>query len=250
MGRRPGQDPLLSNDKQIICATIVLMNKWVVPIVIVISLILGSILFITQGKGKEAPELPPAESGGFMPLSLTPGQGQRQQTQGQQQQQQMKLPGQQQQAQGQQQPQQELKASYSATIKTSKGNIKVTLRADAAPYTVINFINKAQSNYYNNLIFHRVEDWVIQGGDPKGDGTGGGNMQVEFNTLPFVAGALGVASHGDGKVQNDSQFFIVKTDATWLNQQYTNFGNVTDGMDVVNKISIGDKILGITVDGL
>jgi peptidyl-prolyl cis-trans isomerase B (cyclophilin B) len=223
------------------------MNKWVVPIVVVICLILGGILFMTQGKGKKPPELPPAESGGFLPISLTPGaqqQGQQQQTQGQQQ---MQLPGQQQQAQ---QPQQELKASYSATIKTTRGNIRVNLRADAAPYTVINFINKAQSNFYNNLTFHRVEDWVVQGGDPKGDGTGGGNMQVEFNILPFVAGALGVASRGDGKVQNDSQFFIVKTDATWLDKQYTNFGNVTEGMDVVNKMQIGDKILGITVDGL
>jgi peptidyl-prolyl cis-trans isomerase B (cyclophilin B) len=212
------------------------MNKWVVPIVIVICLILGGILFVTQGKGKKPPELPPAESGGFQPMSLTPGA----QQQGQQQQQ----------AQQSQQPQQELKASYSATIKTTKGNIRVNLRADAAPYTVINFINKAESNFYNNLTFHRVEDWVVQGGDPKGDGTGGGNMQVEFNILPFVAGALGVASRGDGKVQNDSQFFITKTDATWLDKQYTNFGNVTEGMDVVNKMQIGDKILEITVDGL
>jgi peptidyl-prolyl cis-trans isomerase B (cyclophilin B) len=222
------------------------MNKWVVPIIIVICLILGGILFMTQGKGKKPPELPAAESGGFMPLSLTPAPGQQGQQQQQTQGQQMNLPGQQQ----SQQPQQELKASYSATIKTTRGNIRVNLRADAAPYTVINFINKAQSNFYNNLTFHRVEDWVVQGGDPKGDGTGGGNMQVEFNILPFVAGTLGVASRGDGKVQNDSQFFITKTDATWLDKQYTNFGSVTEGMDVVNKMQIGDKILGITVDGI
>jgi len=244
------------------------MNKWVGPIVIVICLILGSILFITQGKGKEAPKLPAAESGGFQPMSLTPGAQSQSQQQTQQQvqgDQQMQFPGlQQQQGQQQQQPQQQgqqqqqqpqqqqqqLQATYNAVIKTSKGDIKVTLRADAAPYTVINFINKAESNYYNNLTFHRVEDWVLQGGDPKGDGTGGGNMQVEFNSLPFVAGALGVASRGDGKVQNDSQFFFVKTDATWLNGQYTNFGNVTEGMDVVNQMSIGDKILGITVEGI
>ncbi len=244
------------------------MNRWIVPIVIIISLILGSILFITQGKGKEAPKLPAAESNdGFLPMSLTPGaqkQGQQQQ-QSQQQvqgQQQMQFPSLQSQGQqkqqpqqqaGQQQgqqPQQQLKPTYNAVIKTSKGDIKVTLRADAAPYTVINFINKSESNFYDNLTFHRVEDWVVQGGDPKGDGTGGGNMQVEFNTLPFVAGAMGVASRGDGKVQNDSQFFFVKTDATWLNQQYTNFGQVTEGMEVVNQISIGDKILGITVEGL
>ena len=88
----------------------------------------------------------------------------------------------------------------------------------------------------------------MQGGDPEGDGTGGGNIPVEFNNKPFVVGSLGVASRGDGKVQNDAQFFITKTDASWLNGQYTNFGQVIDGMDVVEKIAIGDKILRITVE--
>lgn len=138
-------------------------------------------------------------------------------------------------------------ASVSATIKTSKGDIQLVLYGDVAPNTVRNFMKKAQTNYYNNLTFHRVEDWVIQGGDPKGDGTGGGNMPVEFNNKPFKVGSLGVASRGDGVNQNDSQFFITKQDASWLNGKYTNFGEVTEGMDVVNKIQIGDKILSINI---
>ena len=140
-----------------------------------------------------------------------------------------------------------MKASYSATIKTSKGNIQVSLNAAQAPRTVQNFILKANGNYYNGLLFHRVEDWVVQGGDPLGNGTGGGLMQTEINQLPFTTGSLGVARGSDIRVSNDSQFFITKSDATHLNGQYTNFGQVTDGMDVVNKIQIGDKILGITV---
>ena len=139
------------------------------------------------------------------------------------------------------------KASYSATIKTSKGDIVLTLDGKDAPNTVQNFITKAKSGFYNGLIFHRVEDWVIQGGDPKGDGTGGGTIPTELNQLPFTTGSLGVARGADIKVSNDSQFFITKSDASWLNGQYTNFGQVQSGMDIVNKIQIGDKILNISI---
>ena len=138
-------------------------------------------------------------------------------------------------------------ASATAVIKTSKGDITLVLYGEDAPYTVANFIKKAKDGYYNNLTFHRVEDWVIQGGDPKGDGTGGGSIPVEFNDKPFLRGSLGAASRGDGKVQNDSQFFVTKEDSSHLNGAYTNFGMVTEGLDVVDKIAIGDKILGITI---
>lgn len=141
-----------------------------------------------------------------------------------------------------------LKASYSAVIKTSKGNISLTLFGENAPNTVKNFINKAKSGFYKGLVFHRVEDWVIQGGDPKGDGTGGGLMQTEINDKPFVEGSLGVARGRDIKVSNDSQFFITKSEASWLDGQYTNFGVVTKGMDVVSKMAIGDKILGVEIE--
>ena len=135
-----------------------------------------------------------------------------------------------------------------AIIKTSKGNIEIVFYSKEAPNTVANFVNKAKSGFYNNLIFHRVEDWVLQGGDPLGNGTGGGKMATELNNKPFVVGSLGVARGGDISVSNDAQFFITKTDASWLNGQYTNFGIVTKGMDVVQKMQIGDKILGITTN--
>jgi peptidyl-prolyl cis-trans isomerase B (cyclophilin B) len=141
-----------------------------------------------------------------------------------------------------------IKASYSAVIKTSKGDIGLTLFGRDAPKTVKNFIDKAKGDYYKNLTFHRVEDWVIQGGDPKGDGSGGGQMQSEMNNLPFVEGSLGVARRDDIKISNDSQFFITKSEASWLNGKYTNFGVVTKGMDVVKSMVIGDKILGIMIE--
>ncbi len=154
-----------------------------------------------------------------------------------------------QQKQLEQQIEQVKKASISAVLKTSKGDITIDLYGADAPVTVLNFILKAQNKFYNNLTFHRVEDWVIQGGDPKGNGTGGNtNLPTEFNQLPFTAGAVGMARMNDPKVQNDSQFFITKNDASHLNGQYTNFGMVTDGLDVVNRIEIGDKITGIIVD--
>ena len=136
-------------------------------------------------------------------------------------------------------------ATQTAVIKTEKGDIELTLYVKDAPNTVANFVQKAKSGFYNNLVFHRVEDWVIQGGDPLGNGTGGGNMTTELNNRPFVVGSLGVARGGDIRISNDSQFFITKNDATWLNGQYTNFGIVTKGMDVANQIQIGDKILGV-----
>lgn len=230
------------------------MNQWVIPIILVIFLILGGVLFFTQSKGKEAPELPTAESGGFSPISSQQAQQGQQQGQPQGGLQQAlygnQTQSQQQPQQNQQQQTQQLQESYTAVIKTSKGDITVMLNAKEAPNTVINFINKAQSNFYANLTFHRVEDWVVQGGDPKGNGTGGGQMATEINALPFKAGSLGVARGGDIRVSNDAQFFITKSDSSWLDQQYTNFGEVTDGMDIVNSMEIGDKILEVTVEGL
>lgn len=141
-----------------------------------------------------------------------------------------------------------INASVSATIKTSKGDIRLTLFGAQSEQTVRNFMEKARSGYYRNLTFHRVEDWVIQGGDPKGDGSGGGQMLTEANDLPFVTGSLGVARGSNPQISNDSQFFITKEDSPHLNRQYTNFGIVTSGMSVVHKIKVGDKILGITIE--
>ena len=134
-----------------------------------------------------------------------------------------------------------------ATMKTSKGEIIVELYPTDAPKTVQNFLGKVKSGFYANLTFHRVESWVIQGGDPLGNGTGGGKMPTELSDRKFEMGSLGIARGGDINVSNDSQFFICTDDCSWLTGKYTNFGKVTKGMDVAKKMAIGDKILGITV---
>lgn len=142
-----------------------------------------------------------------------------------------------------------------ATVVTSRGSFTITLYPDFAPQTVANFVQKATSGYYNGLKFHRVEDWVVQGGDPLSRdaskqalwGTGGGTIATELSKQPFGVGAVGVARGGDINVSNDSQFFITKKDSQFLNNQYTNFGQVLSGMDVVNSLQIGDTITEITV---
>src|SRR5881409_834586 len=124
-----------------------------------------------------------------------------------------------------------------ATVELAKGgSFTFTLRPD-----------KARSGFYDNLTFHRVEDWVVQGGDPKGTGTGGDRVPSEYNDLSFKLGAAGIARGQDPAFNNDSQFFIVKKDSTFLDKQYTNFGQVTAGMDVVAGIKIGDKIKTIRI---
>jgi len=142
-----------------------------------------------------------------------------------------------------------------AAIKTAKGDIVIQLYAQDAPKTVTNFATWAKLGYYNNLTFHRVEDWVIQGGDPKGNGTGG--MSIYGPTFAdelipgtasyqegYKAGVVAMANRGPDT--NGSQFFILKTDYP-LEHNYTIFGKVISGMDVVQKIAAGDKILGISI---
>lgn len=137
----------------------------------------------------------------------------------------------------------------SAVVELAKGgSFTILLRADQAPKTVANFIAKAREHKYDGLRFHRVEDWVVQGGDPLGTGTGGGKMPSELNQLTFAVGAVGIARGADIKINNDMQFFVVKKDASWLNGQYTNFGQVTSGMDVVNGIRVGDIIKTIRIE--
>ena len=136
-----------------------------------------------------------------------------------------------------------------ATVELAKGgSFTFTLRADKAPQTVERFAGKARSGFYDNLTFHRVEDWVVQGGDPKGTGTGGERVPSEYNDLPFKLGAAGIARGQDPAFNNDSQWFVVKKDSTFLDKQYTNFGQVTAGMDVVAGIKIGDRIKKVTVE--
>jgi cyclophilin family peptidyl-prolyl cis-trans isomerase len=127
--------------------------------------------------------------------------------------------------------------AYSATLKTSLGNIVITLFADKTPKTANNFITLARSGFYNNTVFHRViKGFMIQGGDPKGDGTGGPGYQ--FNDEPFEGaysrGTVAMANAGPNT--NGSQFFIMHQDYP-LPPAYVIFGQVTAGMDVVDAIA-------------
>jgi len=126
-----------------------------------------------------------------------------------------------------------------ATLHTSHGAIAIELFDDDAPNTVENFLKLARDRFYDGVIFHRViPDFMIQGGDPTGTGSGGPGYQFEdeFNHHKVVRGALAMANAGPNT--NGSQFFIVTTEATpWLDGKHTVFGRVTDGMDVVDAIS-------------
>lgn len=135
-------------------------------------------------------------------------------------------------------------------LKTKNGQIVIKLYQKETPNTVANFLKKADSGFYNNLIFHRViADFMAQGGDPTGTGTGGGQIKSELNQIPFKRGSLGLARTPVTKeISNDSQFFICFTDdgCQHLTGDYVNFGEVISGFDVLDKIKQGDKILEIT----
>jgi cyclophilin family peptidyl-prolyl cis-trans isomerase len=126
----------------------------------------------------------------------------------------------------------------SATLHTNHGAIEIELFDDDAPVTVKNFRKLAGDGFYDGVIFHRViKDFMIQGGDPTGTGTGGPGytFEDEINEHKIVRGALAMANAGPGT--NGSQFFIVTTDAApWLDGKHTVFGQVTSGMDAVDSI--------------
>ena len=126
-----------------------------------------------------------------------------------------------------------------ATLHTNHGPIELELFEGEAPKTVENFRKLAEDGFYDGVIFHRIiPDFMIQGGDPTGTGTGGPgySFEDEFNDHKIVRGALAMANAGPNT--NGSQFFIVTTEAaSWLDGKHTVFGQVTDGMDVVDTIS-------------
>jgi peptidyl-prolyl cis-trans isomerase B (cyclophilin B) len=130
-----------------------------------------------------------------------------------------------------------------ATMETNRGTIELDLFDDDAPVTVENFLKLAREGYYDGVIFHRViEDFMIQGGDPTGTGSGGPGytFEDEANDHPVARGALAMANAGPNT--NGSQFFIVTAEACpWLDGKHTVFGRVTAGMDVVDEISRVDK---------
>jgi len=135
-------------------------------------------------------------------------------------------------------------------LETKYGPVVMELFKANAPNTVDNFLAKIQSKFYNGLTFHRVEPgFVVQGGDPLGNGTGGGDIASEINALPFKKASLGLARGQDINISNDSQFFICLTDEQCghLTNQYVNFGSVISGMEFVDQINPGDQIISIEV---
>jgi peptidyl-prolyl cis-trans isomerase B (cyclophilin B) len=129
-----------------------------------------------------------------------------------------------------------------ATMQTNQGTIALELFDEDAPKTVANFKKLAGEGFYDGLIFHRViKDFMIQGGCPQGTGTGGPGytFEDEINDHKIVRGALAMANAGPNT--NGSQFFLVTTQAApWLDGKHTVFGQVTDGMDVVDKIEAAE----------
>jgi peptidyl-prolyl cis-trans isomerase B (cyclophilin B) len=129
------------------------------------------------------------------------------------------------------------------TLHTNHGPIGVDLYDEDAPKTVENFVTLARDGFYDGTTFHRViPDFMIQGGDPSGDGTGGPGYEFddEPNDRPVVRGALAMANRGPNT--NGSQFFIVTAEACpWLDGKHTVFGGVTDGMGAVDRISALDR---------
>jgi peptidyl-prolyl cis-trans isomerase B (cyclophilin B) len=139
-----------------------------------------------------------------------------------------------------------------AKMETSKGVIELDLTPDQTPLTVANFVNLAQRGYYNGLLFHRViADFMIQGGDPDGIGSGGPGYKFGDETNSALKhdgpGVLSMANAGPGT--NGSQFFITHVATPWLDGKHTVFGRVTKGQDVVNAIKQGDKIVSLTISG-
>jgi cyclophilin family peptidyl-prolyl cis-trans isomerase/HEAT repeat protein len=135
-----------------------------------------------------------------------------------------------------------------ARLVTTRGPVTIELFPDDAPLTVENFIALAEKGFFNGLTFHRVvPNFVIQGGDPRGDGEGGPGYQIrcEINRRPYGRGAVGMAL--SGKDTGGSQFFITHSPQPHLDGGYTVFGQVADGMDAVDRIARGDVIEKVTI---
>ena len=135
-------------------------------------------------------------------------------------------------------------------IKTNKGDINIVIFASKVPLTAANFLNLAQHGYYNGVKFHRViKNFMIQGGDPTGTGSGGPGYKFEDEIDPTLkhskAGILSMANAGPKT--NGSQFFITHLATPHLDGKHAVFGEVTKGQDIVNAIAQGDKIESITI---
>lgn len=139
---------------------------------------------------------------------------------------------------------------YVVTLETNKGSIEITLYPEHAPKTVNNFVFLVKEGFYDGVTFHRViSNFMVQGGDPTGTGRGGPGYrfedEVRGNPLKHETGVLSMANAGPNT--NGSQFFITHSPQPHLDGRHTVFGKVTQGMDVVNAIRQGDKMMTVTV---
>ncbi|BAL98930.1 peptidyl-prolyl cis-trans isomerase A [Caldilinea aerophila DSM 14535 = NBRC 104270] len=142
------------------------------------------------------------------------------------------------------------KKIYRATIQTDRGDIELELYPQHAPKTVNNFVFLAREGFYDGVTFHRViDDFVIQGGDPTGTGRGGPGYrfedEVKDNPLRHETGVISMANAGPNT--NGSQFFITHSPQPHLDGRHTVFGKVVGGMDVVNAIRQGDKMIKVMI---
>ena len=142
----------------------------------------------------------------------------------------------------------EILQNKKALIQTAKGIIQLQIYPEAS-MAASNFMILAANGFYDGLKFHRVEDWVVQGGDPTGTGSGGPGYQFpdEPVTLEYKMGIVAMANAGPNT--NGSQFFILKKDYP-LQKNYTIFGQIIAGQDVVDKISVGDVMLRVVIQDL
>jgi cyclophilin family peptidyl-prolyl cis-trans isomerase len=136
-----------------------------------------------------------------------------------------------------------IKPQQRVRIVTHRGELTLELMKEQAPFTVLNFVKLIKKGFYNGLYFHRVvPDFVVQGGDPRGDGWGGPGytMRTEISTANYERGSCGMASAG--KDTEGSQFFITHVSTPHLDGRYTIFAKVVQGMEVVDRLQIGDSI--------
>lgn len=140
------------------------------------------------------------------------------------------------------------KPNPTAILSTDKGDVRVELLMREAPMNAMNFIELATAGYFDGIVYHRVvPNFVVQGGDPRGDGNGGPGYQIrcEINEVPYDRGAVGMAL--SGKDTGGSQFFFTHSPQPHLDGGYTVFGRVTGGMEVVDNLMRGDRILKVTI---
>ena len=135
-------------------------------------------------------------------------------------------------------------------LKTSKGNIEATIFASKVPMTAANFLNLAKRGYYDGVKFHRViANFMIQGGDPTGTGSGGPGYkfadEIDKSLKHTKPGMFSMANAGPNS--NGSQFFVTHVPCAWLDGKHAVFGEVTKGQDVVNAVQQGDKITTIDI---